>query len=119
MAALQQSAEFQKAVDDSRKLKAKPTNDELLELYALFKQGTQDPPIDKSENPGVFDLKGKAKKRAWQKVADEGVTPEQAQSRYVELVERLKTAYGFDQSKEPEAVGVSRRSSSSSSDGRK
>ena len=32
MAALQQSAEFQKAVDDSRKLKAKPTNDELLEV---------------------------------------------------------------------------------------
>ena len=49
------------------------------------------------------------------------MTAEQAQSRYVELVERLKTAYGFDQSKDPEPVGDSRRSSSSSSssDGRK
>jgi len=27
-----QSAEFKKAVEDSRKLKAKPTNDELLQV---------------------------------------------------------------------------------------
>ncbi len=72
----QQSAEFKKAVEDSRKLKAKPTDDELLQvrrilqfvedahltdtlfqLYGLFKQGTQDPPIDQSEKPGMFDLK--------------------------------------------------------------
>lgn len=112
--AVTQSPEFQKAVEDSRKLKAKPSNDELLDLYALFKQGTQDPPIEQAENPGAFDLKGKAKKRAWQKVVDEGVTPEQAQSRYVELVERLKTTYGYDENKAPEPVGSSRRSSSSS-----
>jgi hypothetical protein len=27
------------------------------QLYALYKQATQDPPIDKAENPGTFDFK--------------------------------------------------------------
>jgi len=74
-------------------------------MYALYKQATQDPPIEKSEAPGVFDLKGKAKKRAWQKIVDEAVTPEEAQERYIKLIEELKAVYGFDESKEPEAVG--------------
>lgn len=72
-----QTAEFKKAVEDSRKLQAKPSDDELLQvreqqlrvkgrhmiltmvvqLYGLFKQGTQDPPIESSDKPGMFDLK--------------------------------------------------------------
>jgi diazepam-binding inhibitor (GABA receptor modulator, acyl-CoA-binding protein) len=75
-----QSEDFKKAVIDSRKLKAKPNNDELLDvhdllpntlspqdimppanlyrqLYALFKQGTQDPPFEETDKPGVFDFK--------------------------------------------------------------
>jgi len=59
------SAEFQAAAEASRQLEAKPSDDELLQLYALYKQALQDPPIEKAENPGMFDLKGKAKKRAW------------------------------------------------------
>lgn len=74
-------------------------------MYGLYKQATQEPPIEKSETPGTFDLKGKAKKRAWQKVVDEGVTPEQAQKQYIDLIEKLKETYGFDASKVPEAVG--------------
>ena len=27
------------------------------QLYAYYKQATQDPPIDKAENPGTFDFK--------------------------------------------------------------
>jgi len=100
-----QSEAFKQAVIDSRKLVSKPSQDELLQLYALFKQGTQDPPTESAENPGTFDLKGKAKKRAWQKVVDEGVTPEDAQKKYVALVEELKEKLGFDANKAPEAVG--------------
>lgn len=74
-------------------------------MYALYKQATQEPPIEKSEAPGTFDLKGKAKKRAWQKIVDEGVTPEQAQEKYIALIELLKTTYGFDADKVPESVG--------------
>jgi diazepam binding inhibitor-like protein len=32
--------QFDKAVEDVRKLKVKPTDPELLQLYALFKQAT-------------------------------------------------------------------------------
>ncbi|KAF2484896.1 acyl-CoA-binding protein [Neohortaea acidophila] len=92
----QQSAEFKKAVEESRKLKAKPSDDELLQLYGLFKQGSQDPPFEDSPNPGMFDLKGKAKKGAWKKIHDEGVSAEDAQKRYVELVEKLKEKHGFE-----------------------
>ncbi|KAI9795144.1 MAG: hypothetical protein M1816_000166 [Peltula sp. TS41687] len=110
------SPEFQKAVEESRQLKAKPTNDELLQtanrlhfilpqLYGLFKQATQDPPIEKADKPGAFDLKGKAKKHAWQKLVDDGVTPEQAQTKYVELVEKLKGAYGYGVDAEGEGEG--------------
>ncbi|ELR04130.1 hypothetical protein VC83_02052 [Pseudogymnoascus destructans] len=99
------SPAFNQAVMDSKKLVNKPTKDHLLEMYGLFKQATQDPPIEKSEAPGAFDLKGKAKKRAWQKVVDKGVTPEQAQEQYIALIEQLKATYEFDESKVPEAVG--------------
>ncbi|OBT66302.1 hypothetical protein VE03_04325 [Pseudogymnoascus sp. 23342-1-I1] len=99
------STAFNEAVVDSKKLVKKPTNDHLLEMYGLYKQALQDPPIENSDAPGTFDLKGKAKKRAWQKVVDEGVTPEQAQEQYIALIEQLKVTYGFDASKVPEAVG--------------
>lgn len=52
-------------------------------------------------------MQGKAKKRAWQKVVDEGVNPSTAETKYVELVESLKTKYGYDANKKPEAVGGS------------
>ena len=48
---------------------------------------------------------GKAKKNAWPKKVDEDVTQEQAKEQYVALVEKLKTQYGYDENKEPEAVG--------------
>ncbi|KAL8709352.1 MAG: hypothetical protein Q9220_005945 [cf. Caloplaca sp. 1 TL-2023] len=90
------SPPFEKAIKESRNLKAKPTDDELLELYALFKQGTQDPPFADADKPGMFDIKGKYKYNAWKKVADEEMTAKQAQEKYVTLVNSLKGTYGFD-----------------------
>lgn len=55
----------------------------------------------------MFDIKGKAKLSAWQKVVDEGLTAEQAQEKYVEAIEKAKAQYGFDAAKAPEAVGSS------------
>lgn len=101
-----QSEAFRKAIVDSKKLTSKPGNDDLLELYALYKVATGED-IAKTPAPGMFDLKGKAKKNAWQKVVDDGVTAAQAQEKYVTLVERMKQAYGCDENKEPEAVGGS------------
>ncbi|KAH0555981.1 hypothetical protein GP486_006076 [Trichoglossum hirsutum] len=124
MSEVSKSKEFEKAAEDSRKLKTKPNNDDLLQLYALYKIGIQETP----EEPGMFDFKvtlsihfssneprliaepfrqkGRAKKRAWQELVDEGVTPEEAQKRYVTLVEKLKETYGYDADKEPEVIGA-------------
>jgi len=93
--AVQQTEQFKKAVENSRKLKAKPSDDELLQLYGLFKQGTQDPPIEQTTAPGMFELKEKAKRKAWQKLVDDKVSPQDAQKKYVELVNSLITKYGY------------------------
>ncbi|KAK4692263.1 hypothetical protein P7C71_g4907, partial [Lecanoromycetidae sp. Uapishka_2] len=90
-----QTASFTKAVEDSRKLKAKPTNDELLELYANYKQGMGED-FSKATQPGTFDFQGKYKYNAWKKVSEDKVTPQAAQKHYVDLVTKLKGTYGFD-----------------------
>lgn len=90
------TAAFEKAVTDSRNLKAKPTNDELLELYAFFKQGSQDPPFNPDDKPSAFNFQAKYKFNAWKKVVDEGLSPKEAQAKYVSLVEKLKGVYGFE-----------------------
>ncbi|XXG98214.1 endocytosis defective- protein [Hypoxylon texense] len=94
---------FTKAQEESKKLTSKPSNEELLELYGLFKVGNGED-FSKAEKPGMFDLKGKYKYQAWKDLVEEGVTPEAAQERYVKKVEELKNKYGFDANKEPEAV---------------
>ena len=42
-----------------------------------------------------FPQQGKAKRNAWQKLVDEGVSPSDAQKKYVALVESLKTKHGY------------------------
>lgn len=50
-------------------------------------------------------LQGKAKRKAWQKVVDEGTTPQQAEEKYVKLINEMKDKYGYDPNKSPEEVG--------------
>jgi len=95
---------FDTAVIDSKKLTSKPSNDDLLQLYGLYKVATG-ADITKAEQPGTFDLKGKAKKKAWQKIVDEGITSDEAKERYIKLVASMKEKYGYDANKVPEAVG--------------
>jgi hypothetical protein len=57
------------------------------------------------QNRGLTPQQGKAKYNAWQKVVDEALTPEQAQEKYVAKIEEMKAAYGYDENKQPEAVG--------------
>ena len=75
--------------DDAQKrvktLKESPSNDELLELYALFKQATVG---DVSgSRPGMMDFKGRAKFDAWTK--KKGTSKDGAMTAYVALVNRL------------------------------
>ena len=75
--------------DDAQKrvktLKEAPGNDELLELYALYKQATVG---DVSgSRPGMMDFKGRAKFDAWTK--RKGSSKDAAMTAYVALVDRL------------------------------
>jgi acyl-CoA-binding protein len=81
-------ARFEAAVAGSRSLPARPDNATLLELYALFKQGSNGDA--KGERPGFTDLVGRAKFDAWKRL--EGTASEAAMRRYVALVESLGKA---------------------------
>lgn len=56
---------FQKAAEDIKNLKARPSDEELLEIYALFKQATVGD--NNQSKPGMFQLKEKAKHEFWLK----------------------------------------------------
>ena len=59
------------------------TNDEKLDFYALFKQGTVGD--INTERPGMLDMKGKAKWDAWK--AKEGMSQDDAKAAYVAKVQ--------------------------------
>ncbi|KAK6442235.1 hypothetical protein LTR95_001537 [Oleoguttula sp. CCFEE 5521] len=60
-------------------------------MYGLFKQGTGETKFADAPKPGMFDLKGKAKYGAWEKVKD--MKPEEAQKKYVTVVKGLVAKY--------------------------
>ncbi|KAJ1508151.1 hypothetical protein HMI54_010656 [Coelomomyces lativittatus] len=78
---------FIKAAEEVKLLTYKPSNEELLELYSLYKQGTEGD--NTTERPGMLDFKGKAKWDAW--TSKKGMSKQDAQAKYVELVETLKS----------------------------
>ncbi|XP_022819684.1 acyl-CoA-binding protein homolog isoform X1 [Spodoptera litura] len=84
--------QFDKAAGDVKKLKSLPSDADLLELYALFKQATVGD-SDPSKAPGFLDLKGKAKFEAWSK--KKGLSKEDAQKAYVAKVEQLIASIGL------------------------
>ena len=77
--------DFQQASEDVKRLPARPDNDTLLKLYALYKQATEGDV--KGARPGMLDFKGRAKYDAW--AARQGTSKEAAKQAYVELVQRL------------------------------
>ena len=79
------NAQFAEAQAQVKTLPKRPDNDTLLELYSLFKQGTEGDV--KGSRPGVFDFVGRSKYDAWAKL--KGTASETAKQRYVELVKRL------------------------------
>lgn len=76
---------FEKAAEAVKSLPERPDNDTLLQLYALFKQGSQGD--ISGDKPGFFDFVGVAKYEAWEKLR--GTPGEDAKNRYIELVRRL------------------------------
>jgi acyl-CoA-binding protein len=83
-------AQFQQASQDVVNLSKAPDADVKLNLYALFKQGTQGD--CSGPRPGMLDFIGRAKYDSWKKL--EGKPQAQAMQQYIELVEQLKSADG-------------------------
>jgi len=79
-------AQFETAAAEAQKLAKRPDNDTLLKLYALYKQGTKGNVSGK--RPGMLDMVGRAKYDAWARLR--GTSQQDAQQRYVDLVEQLK-----------------------------
>jgi len=81
--------DFNAAVAQSKELTKRPSNEELLDLYALYKQATEGD-IDEPR-PGGFDFKAIAKHDAWS--SKKGKTKDQAMEEYVTLMNSLIQQY--------------------------
>lgn len=77
--------EFVAAQDAVKKLETRPSNDQLLQLYALYKQATRGDV--EGERPGALDFKGRAKYDAW--ATRKGLKKNDAMKQYIVLAEKL------------------------------
>ncbi|MBN8228711.1 acyl-CoA-binding protein [Corallococcus exercitus] len=77
--------DFSAAQSRVKTLSKAPSNDTLLELYSLYKQGTEGDVQGK--RPGMLDIKGRAKYDAW--AGRKGLAKDAAKQQYVALVDRL------------------------------
>jgi carboxylesterase len=76
---------FVSAQERVRTLRKAPSNADLLELYALYKQASVGDV--EGPRPGVVDFVGRAKFDAW--AGKKGIARHAAMERYVALVQRL------------------------------
>jgi acyl-CoA-binding protein len=80
------AATFEDAQKRVKELTKSPSTDDLLELYAFYKQATAGDVA--GSRPGMLDLKGRAKYDAWAK--KKGTSKDDAMTKYVALVDRLR-----------------------------
>ena len=83
MASVKQA--FEAAQLDIKKLTSRPSNETFLQLYALYKQGSQGDVEGK--RPGFTDMIGRAKFDAWTGV--KGTSSNEAMQKYVDWVKKL------------------------------
>ena len=81
---------FEAAANDIKKLTKRPDDEDMLRLYAMYKQGSEGDV--QGERPGAFSFVDRAKYDAWAKL--KGTAGDKAKQDYVKLVERLKKTYG-------------------------
>ena len=79
---------FEQAVKSVDSLTKRPSNSQLLKLYALYKQATQGD--NNGDRPGGFDFKAIAKHNAW--VEEKGKSAEDAMTEYTDLINGLIAA---------------------------
>lgn len=76
---------FEQAQADVKTLTERPSNDDLLALYAHFKQATDGDVSGK--RPGMLDMVGRAKYDAWAGL--KGMSKEDAMQKYIDKVNEL------------------------------
>ncbi|UJP63486.1 acyl-CoA-binding protein [Mongoliitalea daihaiensis] len=77
------------AVALTKKFTSKPSNEELLKLYSLYKQATEGD--NTGERPGGFDFVAAAKYNAW--LALKGKDKQEAEEEYISTVNNLSAKY--------------------------
>ena len=78
--------EFEKAAAEATQLAERPSNEVLLKLYSLYKQGMEG---DVSgEAPGMADFVARAKYNTWEQL--KGMSRQEAQQKYIDQVNVLK-----------------------------
>lgn len=81
---------FEKKAQEVNNLPTKPTTDELLKLYSLYKQATVGD--CNTERPGVFNIKDRKKWDSWNALKGT-LTQEEAEKQYIEFVDELIAKY--------------------------
>jgi acyl-CoA-binding protein len=80
---------LEEAVARTQQFTTRPSNEELLRLYGLYKQATEGD--NEEERPGGFDFKAAAKYNAW--LLLKGKSKEDATQAYIDLVSQLSVNY--------------------------
>ena len=79
--------QFEQAVAQSKLLTTRPSNETLLQLYALYKQATEGDNVQEApSNP--FDFVAKAKHDAWSSL--QGKQSSDCMQEYITLIETLQ-----------------------------
>jgi diazepam-binding inhibitor (GABA receptor modulating acyl-CoA-binding protein) len=79
-------AEFEQAAVRAKALPRRPSDENLLKLYALYKQVMEGDV--KGDEPGMFDFVGRAKYDAWARLR--GKARDEAMQAYIDLVKSLQ-----------------------------
>lgn len=80
--------QFEQAQKDVEKLTSRPSNEDLLALYANYKQAAEGDV--RGKRPGFTDLKGRAKYDAWADL--KGTDADTAMRNYIDKVNALLDA---------------------------
>lgn len=78
-------ARFEQASVDVKSLSQRPSDNDMLALYALYKQATEGDVA--GDKPGFFDFVARAKYEAWEGL--KGTGAEEAMQKYIDKVRSL------------------------------
>jgi len=82
-------SKVEEAAERLKSLTERPSNEEFLNLYGLFKQATIGD--NNTSKPSMFDMKGQFKWKAWKDKS--GMSTDDAADAYVALVDELLGKY--------------------------